>query len=176
MVEFYETKMPETPELSFVIPCFNEEGNLLALINGGPRAVSRSSCLIVVITDDCSRTGRGNSSNILRGDPRIRASGSRSTAGSPRRCGRACRRRAAGPSFTLDADLPKRPARPAEIAVALEKFGLCLWHAVAARRQSDGFIKAGVVPDCNWCASLSRKEISDAGCCYRAFKRGASRT
>jgi len=24
--------MPETPEISFVIPCYNEEGNLLALI------------------------------------------------------------------------------------------------------------------------------------------------
>jgi hypothetical protein len=43
---------------------------------------------------------------------------------------------------------------------------------VAARRQSDGFIRVASSRIANWVRNkLSNENISDAGCCYRAFKR-----
>ena len=48
--------MTETPELSFVIPCYNEQDNLRALV----KAISDSveplkRSYEIVITDDCSK-------------------------------------------------------------------------------------------------------------------------
>ena len=56
--------MTEAPELSLVIPCFNEEGNLRELIKAIRDAVDPIHISYeVVITDDCSRD---NSWNILK--------------------------------------------------------------------------------------------------------------
>jgi hypothetical protein len=58
------------------------------------------------------------------------------------------------------------------LLVALEKFDCVCGTRVAARRQSDGFIKAASSRIANWVRNaLSGEKISDAGCCYRAFKR-----
>ena len=63
------------PEISLVIPCYNEEGNLRALIKAIRESVEPLNILYeVVITDDCSKD---KSWEILKdlaaGDPRIRA-------------------------------------------------------------------------------------------------------
>ena len=55
---------------------------------------------------------------------------------------------------------------------ALEKFDCACGTRVAARRQSDGFINAASSRIANWVRNqLSDENISDAGCCYRVFKR-----
>ena len=67
--------MPETPELSFVIPSYNEQDNLRTLIAAIREAVEPLKLSYeVVITDDCSKD---KSWEILKelaaSDPRIRA-------------------------------------------------------------------------------------------------------
>jgi len=48
--------MPETPELSLVIPCYNEEGNLRALIAAMRGTVEPLQVPFeIIVTDDCSR-------------------------------------------------------------------------------------------------------------------------
>src|SRR5208283_611824 len=66
--------MPETPELSLIIPCHNEQDNLRALIAAIRETVDPLKLPYeVVITDDCSQD---RSWEILKelaaGDPRIR--------------------------------------------------------------------------------------------------------
>jgi len=65
----------EQPEISLVIPCYNEEGNLRELVKAIREAVEPLKLPYeVVITDDCSKD---KSWTILQelaaGDPRIRA-------------------------------------------------------------------------------------------------------
>ena len=66
--------MADAPELSLVIPCYNEQDNLRALIKAIREAVDPLKLSYeVVITDDCSKD---KSWEILKelaaGDPRIR--------------------------------------------------------------------------------------------------------
>ena len=66
--------MSTSPEISLVIPCYNEEGNLRALLAAIREAVEPLKLEYeVVITDDCSRD---KSWEILKelaaDDPRIR--------------------------------------------------------------------------------------------------------
>ena len=67
--------MADAPELSFVIPCYNEQDNLRALITAIREAVDPLKLSYeVVITDDCSQD---RSWEILKelaaADPRLRA-------------------------------------------------------------------------------------------------------
>ena len=64
----------ENPEISLVIPCYNEEGNLRELIKAIRESVDPLKIAYeVVITDDCSKD---KSWEILKelaaSDPRIR--------------------------------------------------------------------------------------------------------
>ena len=66
--------MAKTPTLSLVIPCYNEQDNLHALITAIRQSIEPLKLSYeVVITDDCSRD---KSWEILKelaaGDPRIR--------------------------------------------------------------------------------------------------------
>jgi glycosyltransferase involved in cell wall biosynthesis len=65
----------EIPKLSFVIPCYNEEGNLLALITAIRETVEPLKLSYeVVITDDCSQDRTWEIlKHLAAGDPRIRA-------------------------------------------------------------------------------------------------------
>ncbi|MGH7991718.1 MAG: glycosyltransferase, partial [Limisphaerales bacterium] len=67
--------MTETPEVSFVVPCHNEQDNLRALVAAVCAAVEPLKISFeIIFTDDCSTD---NSWNILKelaaGDSRIRA-------------------------------------------------------------------------------------------------------
>src|SRR6202012_6197954 len=64
----------ENPEISLVIPCYNEEGNLRELIKAIRLAVDPLKIAYeVVITDDCSKDGSWKILKELAAeDPRIR--------------------------------------------------------------------------------------------------------
>jgi dolichol-phosphate mannosyltransferase len=166
--------MPEAPELSFVIPCYNEEGNLLALITAVREAAEPLKLAYeVVITDDCSKDRTWELlKHLAATDPRIRA------LRFARNCGQsaalwagmqAARGRAI---VTLDADLQNDPKDLPKLLAALEKFDCACGSRVAARRRSDGFVRVASSRVANWVRNtVSKENISDAGCCYRAFKR-----
>ena len=164
----------EQPELSFVIPCYNEEDNLRPLVAAIREAVEPLKLPYeIVITDDCSKD---KSWEILKelaaGDPRIRGAAVRvqlrriggalgGHEGRARPVHRHARRRFA-----------ERSEGPAEISGGAEAVRLCLRHARGSAAQGDNFVRIASSRIANWVRNkLSGENISDAGCCYRAFKR-----
>jgi glycosyltransferase involved in cell wall biosynthesis len=164
----------DSPELSFVIPCYNEEGNLLALITAIREAVEPLKLSYeVVMTDDCSQDRTWELlKHLAAGDPRIRAQRFAFNCGQSAALWAGMQAARGRAIVTLDADLQNDPRDLPKLLAALEKFDCACGSRVAARRQSDGFIKATSSRIANWVRNvLSGENISDAGCCYRAFKR-----
>jgi dolichol-phosphate mannosyltransferase len=162
------------PELSLVIPCYNEQDNLRALIAAIHAAVEPLKVPYeVVITDDCSKD---KSWEILKelaaADPRIR----------PQRFAFNCGESAASWAgmkaargryiVTVDADLQNDPKDLPDFLEALKKFDCVCGTRVATRGQGDNFVRIASSRIANWVRNkLSGEQISDAGCTYRAFKR-----
>ena len=167
--------MNETqPEISLVIPCYNEQDNLRALITAIRAAVDPLKLPYeVIITDDCSKD---KSWEILKelaaADPRIRpqrfsfncGESAASWAGMKAARGRCI--------VTVDADLQNDPRDLPRFLQALEKFDCVCGTRLATRGQGDSFVRIASSRIANWVRNkLSGEQISDAGCTYRAFKR-----
>jgi dolichol-phosphate mannosyltransferase len=162
------------PQLSFVIPCHNEEANLRPLVAAIHEAVEPLNLAFeIVVTDDCSTD---NSWRVFKelaaSDPGIR--GQRFAFN----CGQSAAlwvgMKAARGQFiiTLDADLQNDPRDVPQFLEALKQFDCVCGTRVAARSQGDNFIRIASSRIANWVRNkLSGETISDAGCCYRAFKR-----
>jgi len=166
--------MPDTLELSFVIPCYNEEGNLLALIAAVREAAEPLRLPYeVVITDDCSKDRTWELlKHLAATDPRIRAQRFAANCGQSAALWAGMQAARGRIIVTLDADLQNDPGDLPKLLAALEKFDCACGSRVAARRQSDGFIRVASSRIANGVRNLlSNENISDAGCCYRAFKR-----
>ncbi len=162
------------PEISLVIPCYNEQDNLRPLMDAIRAAVEPLKISWeVVITDDCSKD---KSWEILKelaaADPRIR----------PQRLDRNCGESAASWAgmnsahgryiVTVDADLQNDPKDLPAFLAALEKFDCVCGTRVKTRGQGDNFVRIASSRIANWVRNqLSGEQISDAGCTYRAFKR-----
>jgi len=162
------------PEISLVIPCFNEQDNLRPLL-AAIRAAADPLRLDyeVVITDDCSRD---NSWAILKElaaeDRRVRA----------QRLARNCGESAASWAgmkaargkyiVTLDADLQNDPKDLPKFLEALKQYDCVCGTRVKARGAGDNFVRVASSRIANWVRNkLSGEQIADAGCTYRAFKR-----
>lgn len=163
-----------SPEISFVIPCYNEEGNLPELVKA-IRAVTAPLGVTyeVIITDDCSKD---NSWAILQelgaADPRIRGLRLAFNCGesAAQWAGMQCSR--GRYIVTLDADLQNDPKDLPKFLEALKHFDCVCGTRVATRGQGDNFVRVASSRIANWVRNkLSGENISDAGCCYRAFKR-----
>src|SRR5881394_3666934 len=73
---------------------------------------------------------------------------------------------------TLDADLQNDPRDIPLFVEALKNHDCVCGTRVEARSQGDGFVRIASSRIANWVRNrLSGETISDAGCCYRAFKR-----
>jgi glycosyltransferase involved in cell wall biosynthesis len=166
--------MTETPDLSFVIPCYNEQDNLRALVKAiGDSVAPLNRSYEIVITDDCSKD---NSWQVLKelaaADPRIR--GLRFAFN----CGQSAAmwagmKAARGKIFvTLDADLQNDPQDLARLLEPIKDFDCVCGSRVAARGEGDTWVRVASSRIANSVRNkLSGESISDAGCCYRAFKR-----
>ena len=151
------------PELSLVIPCYNEQDNLRALIKAIRAAADPLKLPYeVVVTDDCSKD---KSWEILKelaaADPRIR----------PQRFAFNCGESAAlwagmkasrGPYIiTLDADLQNDPTDLPAFLRALEKFDCVCGTRVATRGQGDNCVRIASSRIANWVRNkLSGEQIS----------------
>jgi len=163
-----------TTQLSFVIPCHNEEANLRPLVAAIREAVEPLKLSSeIVITDDCSTD---NSWRVLKelaaGDPRVR--GQRFAFNCGQSAALWAGMKAARGQFivTLDADLQNDPRDVPQFLEALKQYDCVCGTRVAARSQGDNFIRIASSHVANWVRNkLSGETISDAGCCYRAFKR-----
>ena len=166
--------MPETPELSIVIPCYNEEGNLRLLIAAIRGTVEPLQLPFeIVITDDCSRDRSWETlKELAAADPRIRAQRFAFNCGQSAALWAGMQAARGLVIVTLDADLQNDPRDLPRLLEALKQFDCACGTRVEARRRGDGFIKAASSRIANWVRNrLSGENISDAGCCFRVFKR-----
>jgi glycosyltransferase involved in cell wall biosynthesis len=162
------------PELSLVIPCYNEQDNLRPLLAAIRAALEPLKLPYeVVITDDCSKD---KSWEVLRElaalDPRVRVQkfafncgeSAASFAGMKASRGRFI--------VTLDADLQNDPKDLPKFLEALKNFDCVCGTRVKARGEGDNFVRVASSRIANWVRNkLSGEQIADAGCTYRAFKR-----
>ena len=164
----------EPPILSLIIPCYNEEGNLSALVAAVRDALDPMGVTYeMVITDDCSRD---RSWSILKGlalsDPRIRVQRFAFNCGESAAswAGMTCAR--GRYLVTMDADLQNAPKDLPKFLKALEQFDCVCGTRVETRGEGDHFVRIASSRIANWVRNrLSGEKISDAGCTYRAFKR-----
>jgi glycosyltransferase involved in cell wall biosynthesis len=171
---FTKEKMSEVPELSFVIPCYNEEGNLLELVKA-IRTVTdpMQNSYEIIITDDCSKD---KSWQILKelaaSDPRIRAQRFEFNCGQSASLWAGMKSARGKFIVTLDADLQNDPRDLPKLLAAAKNFDCVCGTRVEARAKGDNFVRVASSRIANWVRNkLSGENISDAGCCFRVFRR-----
>jgi glycosyltransferase involved in cell wall biosynthesis len=165
---------PDQPDLSFVVPCHNEEGNLRPLVEAIQAAAARVQLTWeLILTDDRSTDGSwGLIRELAQADPRIR--GQRFA----RNCGQSAAmfagmKAARGRHIvTLDADLQNDPMDLPAFVSALKGFDCVCGTRVESRKQGDSWVRIASSRIANGVRNkLSGENISDAGCCFRAFRR-----
>ena len=161
-------------ELSFVIPCHNEQDNLRPLV-AAIREVTEplKRTYEIVLADDCSTdTTWKLIGELAAADARVRGLRFAKNAGQSAAMWAGMKDARGRFIVTLDADLQNDPRDLPQFLEALKQFDCVCGSRVAARSQGDGFVRIASSRIANWVRNkLSGETISDAGCCFRAFKR-----
>jgi glycosyltransferase involved in cell wall biosynthesis len=166
--------MASTPDISLVIPCYNEQDNLRPLVTAIRATVDPLKLPYeILITDDCSQD---KSWEILKelaaSDPRIRAQRFAFNSGQSAALWAGLKAARGRYLVTLDADLQNDPKDVPKFLEALKQFDCVCGTRVEMRGRGDNFMRVASSRIANWVRNkLSGENISDAGCCYRAFKR-----
>jgi dolichol-phosphate mannosyltransferase len=166
--------MPETPGISFVIPCYNESGNLRPLLAGLRAAVEPLGFSYeFVLTDDCSSDDSWKTLRELAAeDPRVRAQRFAFNCGQSAALWAGMQAARGRYVVTLDADLQNDPSDLPRLIQLLPHYDCVCGSRVQARRQGDNWVRVISSRIANWVRNrLSGETISDAGCNFRAFKR-----
>jgi glycosyltransferase involved in cell wall biosynthesis len=165
---------PPPLDVSFVVPCHDEAGNLRALVAGIHEAVaSLGIAYEIVITDDASSDG---SWAVLRDlaadDPRLRAQRFASNCGESAASWAGMQASRGRVIVTLDADLQNDPAEIPRFLAALDDADCVCGTRAEARRSGDDWTRVLSSRIANHVRiRLGGADISDAGCTYRAFRR-----
>jgi dolichol-phosphate mannosyltransferase len=166
--------MPEAPAISFVVPCYNESGNLRQLVEELRRAAEPLGLAFeFVITDDCSTD---DSWAVLKemaaADPRLRAQRLGRNSGQSAALWAGMKAARGRHIVTLDADLQNDPRDLPRLLGPLDRFDCVCGSRVQARQQGDSWLRVVSSRIANWVRNqVSGEDISDSGCNYRAFKR-----
>ena len=166
--------MTNPPALSLIIPCCDEQDNLRPLV-AGIRATLDPLKLPyeIIFTDDASHD---RSWEVLKelaaSDPRIRAQRFAVNCGQSAALWAGLKAARGQYLFTLDADLQNDPKDLPKFLEPLKQFDCVCGTRVELRGQGDNFVRVASSRIANWVRNkLSGENISDAGCCYRGFKR-----
>jgi glycosyltransferase involved in cell wall biosynthesis len=162
------------PELSLVIPCYNEQDNLRPLIAAIRGAIDPLNLPYeVVITDDCSKDKSWDLiKELATDDSRIRAQRFAFNCGESAASWAGMKASRGKYIVTLDADLQNDPKDLPKFLEALKHFDCVCGTRVDSRGKGDSFVRIASSRIANWVRNkLSGERISDAGCTYRAFKR-----
>ncbi len=162
------------PEISVVLPCHNEQDNLQPLVDAIRKAldpIKRS--YEIVITDDRSSDGSwALLQKIAAADARIRAQRFEKQCGQSAALWAGMRAALGKIIVTLDADLQNDPADLPKLLAGLDKADCVCGSRVEARGKGDSWVRVASSRIANGIRNkLSGETITDAGCCYRAFKR-----
>ncbi|MEI6175974.1 MAG: glycosyltransferase family 2 protein [Verrucomicrobiota bacterium] len=166
--------MNSNPELSVVIPCHNEENNLGPLTSAIQQALEPISMSYeIVITDDCSTDGSwAELQRLAKADPRIRALRFEVNGGQSAAMWAGLRAARGRLLATLDADMQNDPADLPNLLAGLAGADCVCGTRVAARAAGDNWVRRYSSRIANSVRNrLSGEEISDAGCCFRIFRR-----
>jgi dolichol-phosphate mannosyltransferase len=164
----------ENPEVSLIIPCHNEEGNLPLLAEAIRSAlVPLGVSYEVVVTDDCSTD---KSWTVLRelaqGDRRIRVQRFAYNCGESAASWAGMQAARGRYLVTMDADLQNDPRDLPKFLEALRRADCVCGTRVETRGQGDNIVRIISSRVANWVRNnLAGENISDAGCTYRAFRR-----
>jgi dolichol-phosphate mannosyltransferase len=162
------------PEISVVLPCHNEQDNLQPLVDAIRKALEPlQRPYEIMITDDSSSDGSwALLLKLAAADPRIRAQRFEKQSGQSAALWAGMRAARGKIIVTLDADLQNDPADLPKLLAGLEQADCVCGTRVQARSQGDNFIRLASSRIANWVRNkLSDETITDAGCCYRAFRR-----
>lgn len=161
------------PEISLVVPCYNEEGNLQALADAITAALDPLSISYeVVITDDASTDSSWTLlKKIAATDPRFRIQRFKDNGGESAASWAGMKAARGRYIITLDADLQNDPRDVPKFLQALDQYDCVCGTRVATRGKGDNFVRIASSHIANWVRNkLSNENISDAGCTYRAFR------
>jgi glycosyltransferase involved in cell wall biosynthesis len=163
-----------TPELSIVVPCHNEEGNLPLLVEAIDRALGPlDTGYEIIITDDRSND---NSWQVLqqlaREHSQVRGQRMRENRGESAASWAGMQAARGRYIVTMDADLQNDPTDLPRFLEALGQADCVCGTRVESRGAGDNIIRILSSRVANGVRNaLSGEEISDAGCTYRAFRR-----
>jgi len=165
---------PAPLDVSVVVPCHDEEGNLRALVAEIHRAVAPLGLAYeIVITDDASSDGSWALLRALAADdPRLRAQRFAHNCGESAASWAGMQASRGRVIVTLDADRQNDPAEIPRFLAGLEHADCVCGTRVEARRSGDNLLRVMSSRIANWVrVKLGGGDISDAGCTYRAFRR-----
>ena len=165
---------PAPLDVSFVVPCHDEEGNLRALVTEIQRAVAPLGLAYeIVITDDASSDGSWALLRALAADdPRLRAQRFAHNCGESAASWAGMQASRGRVIVTLDADRQNDPAEIPRFLAGLKYADCVCGTRVEARRSGDNLLRVLSSRIANWVrVKLGGGDISDAGCTYRAFRR-----
>jgi glycosyltransferase involved in cell wall biosynthesis len=163
-----------TPELSIVVPCHNEEGNLPLLVESIDRALAPlDTSYEIIITDDRSSDRSWQVlQQLAAGNSRVRGQRMRENCGESAASWAGMRAARGCYIVTMDADLQNDPADLPRFLEALGQADCVCGTRVESRGKGDNIIRILSSRVANRVRNaLSGEDISDAGCTYRAFRR-----
>ena len=162
------------PELSVVVPCYNERENLRPLLAEVRETLDRAGVeWEMVITDDASTDGSWEEMKAAAAEePRLRVQRNRVNSGETAASWAGMLSARGRVIVTMDADLQNDPADLPRFLEGLRAHDVVCGTRVESRKKGDGFIRIASSRIANWVRNrLSSESISDAGCTYRAFRR-----
>ena len=162
------------PELSVVVPCHNEEGNLRPLVAGLHRALDPLGVSYeIVVTDDASTDGSWSVlKDLAAHDPRLRVQRFVANCGESAASWAGMQAARGRTIVTIDADLQNDPDDIPRLLGALDHADCVCGTRRASRGEGDGVVRIASSRIANWVRSrLLADGVTDAGCTYRAFRR-----
>jgi glycosyltransferase involved in cell wall biosynthesis len=166
--------MTAEPQVSVIAPCYDERENLRPLVEAIHAALDPLGLAYeIVLVDDGSRDQSWDALRELgRADSRVRALRFALNCGQSAALWAGAQAARGRILVTLDADLQNPPAEIPRLLEALEEADCVCGSRVAARRRGDPWLRRASSQIANWIRNkVSGETISDAGCCFRAFRR-----
>jgi glycosyltransferase involved in cell wall biosynthesis len=166
--------MPETPLISVVVPCYNEQDNLVPLVTTLADVLAPLNVPYeIVITDDRSKDDSWNILKKLAAEnPRVRAQRLEKNSGQSAALWAGIQSARGRYVATLDADMQNDPRDLPKFLEAMKNADCVCGSRIEKRREGDDFVRQlsskianGVR---NW---ITQETVTDSGCCYRMFKR-----
>jgi glycosyltransferase involved in cell wall biosynthesis len=161
--------MNPPPEISVIAPCHNERENLRPLVEAIRAALTPTGkSFEIVLVDDASTDGSWELMKTLG----VRAVRFEYNCGQSAALWAGMKTARGRILVTLDSDLQNPPSEIPRLLEALKDADCVCGSRVAARAAGDSWLRRVSSRIANAVRNrLSGETISDAGCCFRAFRR-----